>query len=80
MAKYKITPEMYKLRIESAIAKLHQAELSLQKAKDLMDKRLETGYEYYQEQSINAMCDALANIKQQDVKLTELGLCEINYI
>ena len=55
-------------------------ELSLQKAKDLMDKRLETGYEYYQEQSINAMCDALANIKQQDVKLAELGLCEIKYI
>ena len=25
-------------------------------------------------------CDALANIKQQDVKLAELGLCEINYI
>lgn len=80
MAKYKITPEMYKLRIESAIVKLRQAELSLQKAKDLMDKRLETGYEHYQEQSINAMCDALANIKQQDVKLAELGLCEIKYI
>ena len=62
------------------IGELRQAELSLQKAKDLMDKRLETGYEYYQEQSINAMCDALANIKQQDVKLSELGLCEINYI
>lgn len=45
-----------------------------------MDKRLETGYEHYQEQSINAMCDALANIKQQDVKLAELGLCEIKYI
>lgn len=79
MAKKTLTPERYMVCIDVVLRRLKEAEQQLQKSKDFMEKRLETGYEHYEQKSIDSMCDALAIIKQQDVSLMETLNYKIEY-
>ncbi len=65
--------------IDVVLRRLREAEKQLQDSKDFMEKRLETGYEHYEQKSIDSMCDALAIIKQQDVSLMETLNYKIEY-
>lgn len=79
MAKKTLTPERYMTCIDIVLRRLKEAEQQLQDSKDFMEKRLETGYERYEQKSIDSMCDALAIIKQQDVSLMETLNYKIEY-
>lgn len=79
MAKKTLTPERYMTCIDIVLRRLKEAEQQLQDSKDFMEKRLETGYEHYEQKSIDSMCDALAIIKQQDVSLMETLNYKIEY-
>lgn len=79
MAKKTLTPERYMVCIDVVLRRLREAEKQLQDSKDFMEKRLETGYEHYEQKSIDSMCDALAIIKQQDVNLMETLNYKIEY-
>lgn len=65
--------------IDIVLRRLKEAEQQLQDSKNFMEKRLETGYEHYEQKSIDSMCDALAIIKQQDVSLMETLNYKIEY-
>ena len=79
MAKKTLTPERYMTCIDIVLRRLKEVEQQLQDSKDFMEKRLETGYEHYEQKSIDSMCDALAIIKQQDVSLMETLNYKIEY-
>jgi len=79
MAKKTLTPERYMTCIDIVLRRLKEAEQQLQKSKEFMEKRLETGYEHYEQKSIDSMCDALAIIKRQDVSLMETLNYKIEY-
>ena len=79
MAKKTLTPERYMTCIDIVLRRLKEAEQQLQDSKDFMEKRLETGYEHYEQKSIDSMCDALAIIKQQDASLMETLNYKIEY-
>lgn len=79
MAKKTLTPERYMTCIDIVLRRLKEAEQQLQDSKNFMEKRLETGYEHYEQKSIDSMCDALAIIKQQDVSLMETLNYKIEY-
>ena len=72
MAKKTLTPERYIVCIDVVLRRLKEAERQLQKSKEFMEKRLETGYEHYEQKSIDSMCNALAIIKQQDASMMEI--------
>jgi hypothetical protein len=74
-----LTPERYMVCIDVVLRRLKEAEQQLQESKDFMEKRLETGYEHYEQKSINSMCNALAIIKQQDVSLMQTLNYKIKY-
>lgn len=74
-----LTPERYMVCIDVVLRRLKEAEQQLQESKDFMDKRLETGYEHYEQKSIDSMCNALAIIKQQDVSLMQTLNYKIKY-
>lgn len=76
---YTLTPEMCVERMESSIARLKEAEQHLQDAKELMQKRQETGYEHYGDKYTDSICHALAIIKQEDVKLMEMLKCLVEF-
>lgn len=79
MAKKTLTPERYMVCIDVVLRRLREAEKQLQDSKDFMEKRLETGYEHYEQKSIDSMCNALAIVKQQDVNLMETLNYKIEY-
>ena len=79
MAKKTLTPERYMVCIDVVLRRLREAEKQLQDSKDFMEKRLETGYEHYEQKSIDSMCDALAIIKRQDVSMMETLNYKIEY-
>ena len=79
MAKKTLTPERYMVCIDVVLRRLREAEQQLQKSKDFMEKRLETGYEHYEQKSTDSMCNALAIVKQQDTSLMEILNCQIIY-
>ena len=79
MAKKTLTPEKYMTCIDMVLRKLREAEQQLQKSKDFMEKRLETGYTHFEEKANDSMCDALAIIKQQDASLMETLNYKIEY-
>lgn len=74
-----LTPERYMVCIDVVLRRLKEAEQQLQESKDFMEKRLETGYEHYEQKSIDSMCNALAIIKQQDVSLMQTLNYKIKY-
>ena len=79
MAKKTLTPERYMVCIDVVLRGLKEAEQQLQESKVFMEKRLETGYEHYEQKSIDSMCNALAIIKQQDVSLMQTLNYKIKY-
>ena len=79
MAKETLTPERYMVCIDVSLRKLKEAVQQLQESKDFMEKRLETGYEHYEQKSTDSLCNALAIVKQQDVSLMEILNCQIIY-
>lgn len=74
-----LTPERYMTIIDIVLRRLKEAEQRLQESKDFMEKRLETGYEHYEQKSSLRICNALAIVRQQDVSLMEILNCKIEY-
>lgn len=74
-----LTPERYMTSIDIVLRRLKEAEQQLQDAKGFMEKRLETGYEHYEQKSVESMCNALAIVNEQHVGLMNILNYKIEY-